>query len=330
MGSRFLFNAALWKELSERVPRAKPARVAVAYLGVGAARLLPLKKGDQLVVDMSLRAVRCGTTDPREVRTYLRRGVRVFSRECLHAKFFVLGKVVIAGSANISSHSKNWLDEAAVMTDDPSVLRRTRDVLDHLCTEPVRSEYLKKCLKEYRSPKFGNVGRPHHSQRKATSQGKVWLIGGLRYIELPDHEETQVEKIVERAAKRLRDFERCEVDWTRYVGRRPRFVSRLRPGDWVVTCIRDGSGFDVWPPARFLGVDTYRRKAGRPGHLLLQESPTGVEPVRWSAFRRAAPSSLEAAQRAKPRTAAIVDEAEADAVLRLWDARGRFRPRKRR
>jgi hypothetical protein len=50
MATRFLFNEALWQELSVRIAKAK-AQAAVAYLGSGASSLLPLKKGDGLVVD---------------------------------------------------------------------------------------------------------------------------------------------------------------------------------------------------------------------------------------------------------------------------------------
>ncbi|MBI2392252.1 MAG: hypothetical protein HYV09_21875 [Deltaproteobacteria bacterium] len=169
MATRFIFNNALWDELAARVPR-HHVRAAVAYLGTGASRLLPLKKGDQLVIDMSLRAVRSGVTDPREVRTFLRRGVEVFSRATLHTKFFVLGNTVIAGSSNISRHAKDVLDEAAVLTDDGATVRRAISIFEELCTEPVRKEYLAKCLKEYRPPKFlGTSGstRRHDPGRRA-------------------------------------------------------------------------------------------------------------------------------------------------------------------
>jgi hypothetical protein len=326
MATRFIFNNALWEELAERVPR-DHVRAAVAYLGTGASKLLPLKKEDRLVIDMSLRAVRSGVTDPREVRTFLRRGVEVFSRETLHTKFFVLGNTVIAGSSNVSRHAKDVLDEAAVLTDDGATVRRAISVFEDLCTEPVRKEYLAKCLEEYRPPKFLASGAARTSRlRKQTA--KVWIIGGLRYgNEIPDSEEASVDSAVAEAETKLLDFERAEVDYSHYptpMG----FFRRLREGDWLIVCVRDGRGFEVLPPSRFLEVASYPRASGKRRYLLLCERPTDGKAVRWSAFRKAAPSDIPAAQRATPRTTAITNNADADNLLRLWDARGRFRKRR--
>ena len=154
MASRFLFNETLWAELEARIPKARVTRAAVAYVGSGASGLLPLKKGDKLVVDMSLKAVRSGTTDPREVKRLLRSGVQVFSRGSLHAKFFVIDRLVIAGSSNISKHARHHLDEAAILTDDAATVRRAVSTFDQLCTEPVRKDYLEKCIAEYRPPRL--------------------------------------------------------------------------------------------------------------------------------------------------------------------------------
>ena len=59
---RFLSNESLWREIKQRVAKAKRVYAAVAYLGTDGSNLLPLKKGHKLVVDMSLDAVRQGAT----------------------------------------------------------------------------------------------------------------------------------------------------------------------------------------------------------------------------------------------------------------------------
>ncbi len=109
----FLTNKALWKLLPAKVKTARKVDAAVAYLGQGGADLLPLRRGHRLVVDMSRATVQAGTTDPREVEKLLLRGVRVFSRQRLHAKVVVADNSVFAGSANISKNSAK-LDEAAM------------------------------------------------------------------------------------------------------------------------------------------------------------------------------------------------------------------------
>lgn len=101
------------------------------------------------------------------------------------------------------------------------------------------------------------------------------------------------------------------------------YFKNLRQGDWLITCLRQARGYDVSAPARFLERVAYPRGHGRRRHLLLVERATDSAPVRWAKFRPAAPIPLPSI----PRTRAISRAAEADALLRLWDARGRFRPK---
>src|SRR2546425_10788135 len=95
-------HAGLWHRITSLVSRSHRNYVAVAYLGPLATELLPLNKGDMLVVDMSVRAAKSSQTDPREVRKYKEKGVKVYSCQNLHAKVFVLGKKAVVGSSNVS------------------------------------------------------------------------------------------------------------------------------------------------------------------------------------------------------------------------------------
>ncbi len=176
MASQFLFNQALWAEFAARIPKAKKVRGAVAYFGTGAAKLLPLREGDELVVDMSLGRVRAGGTDPNEIHKLIRRGVTVYSRRTLHAKFFIIDDVLIAGSSNISSTAQNVLDEAAILTDDRAAIIRARATFKDLCTEPVSKDYLAKCIAEHKSPKFGGKPLSRTPSKKTSSSSKLWLI----------------------------------------------------------------------------------------------------------------------------------------------------------
>jgi hypothetical protein len=326
MVARFLFGPDLWGELRARIPKAASVQAAVAYFGAGGSTLLPLRRGDRLVVDMSARSVRAGSTDPREVKKLLRRGVEVFSRDTLHAKFFVLDRVVIAGSSNISKHARDVLDEAAVMSDDPAVVARASIVFEHLSNEPVGDEYLRWCLKEYRPPRF--VGRTQLATRRParSPQAKLWIIGGLSYTgELPAEEQPKAQRLVERAMRQRPNDESFEVESINYPGPEP-FFRALRPmKDWVIQCVRHRSGFDVFPPSRVLGVRTYSRGQGKRRYLLLVEQRIKLEPVRWQQLRRSRVGKLRAIDRDRPRTAPICSNEEADALLRLWDTKGRFR-----
>jgi hypothetical protein len=65
-----------WHRITALVKR-RPSRcqVAVAYFGTGASKLLPLRKGSTLVVDLSKRAVGTGQTKPSEVLKLVNKGV---------------------------------------------------------------------------------------------------------------------------------------------------------------------------------------------------------------------------------------------------------------
>jgi hypothetical protein len=95
---------------------------AVAYVAEGGAAVLPFTRDDVLVIDMGERAVKSGATNPWQVEKLYRKGVRIFTRQNLHAKIFALGDIVIVGSANLSQRSLRN-DEAAVVIRD-NVLRR--------------------------------------------------------------------------------------------------------------------------------------------------------------------------------------------------------------
>jgi hypothetical protein len=323
MPSRFLFNDTLWDELGRRVAKAKNVAAAVAYLGSGASDLLPLRRGHRLVVDMSLRAVRAGSTDPKEVRKLLRRGVHVFTRASLHAKFLVIDRVVMAGSANISKRARTVHDEAAILTADPAAVARASTTFERLCTEPIRKEYLAKCIAEYRPPKGSPATRGGKHGPGRLEPAKLWVIGGLRYQDLPENEHVLADRIRRKVAKLL-SYERTEVDDIHFPTR-PRFFDAIREDDWCITCIRDGQSFDVWPPARVIRKDTYPRGDGRRRYLLLFEVPSGRKPVSWRKVRTSIRATIRALDRPKPRTTAVQDDDQADALLRLWDSRGKFR-----
>jgi hypothetical protein len=78
VATQFL-QSNIWDKITFLAKRAKHRFIAVAYLGKGASDLLPLNRGDVLVVDMSLSAMRSGQTNPFEIGKYLKRGMEVHS-----------------------------------------------------------------------------------------------------------------------------------------------------------------------------------------------------------------------------------------------------------
>jgi len=319
--SRFVRNRELWGALQEHARKATGVQAAVAYFGRGGAKLLPLKKGDTLVVDMSLGAVRQGVTDPRELGTLMKRGVAIFSRPSLHAKFIITDRTLIASSANVSRNSRDILDEAGIITTDPAAVRRAADFFDKLCTSPVSQKYLRKCIAEYRPPKFkaaaekpATKSRSHHVQ-----EASLWFIGGLQVEE----ETPLMERLAKRAEKKLKIPEKNEVGWIHYHAK-PKFLRGIRMGDWIVDCMKDGNTRHVGPPAQVLSVEEGEVPAGKKYTAVMLETPSDGEWMALAQFRRKIRAVEPSLDKPSPRTRPIQNTDHADRILRLWTPRGKI------
>lgn len=328
--TRFLVNDALWKELQTGVGRAVAVRAAVAYIGQGGAKLLPLKRNDELVVDMSLPTVRQGATDPKEVRKLIRRGVRVWTRESLHAKFFVIGRAVLAGSANISRNAYDRLDEAALLTTDAAAVRQAIAAFERMCTEPVRPKYLAKCIEEYRPPVF-KAGAPRSKRGGSTDlRAKLWFLGRLVPLDPSETDQRLMDKADKRAKQRLRIADATEMGWARF-GTVPPFWSSIQPGDWVFSrMVEKGIAPYVDPPQQVLGFDTLKSARGKVFHRVLLESLSSSEDMPWSTFRKRVEVAVPSLGGARPRRGPITDDAAADLILGLWTVSGKRATSKKR
>jgi|ERR1017187_265865 hypothetical protein len=149
-----------WKAITRAVRKSPgKCRVAVAYFGRAASKLLPLRRSSVLVIDFSEGAVRAGQVCPNEVLRLLRRGVEVHSVTNLHAKVFVVGKAVFVGSTNVSQSSANTLVEAVVHCADPALVRQSVKFVESLLGEHITPEYAQQMAKIYRPPKITGGAR---------------------------------------------------------------------------------------------------------------------------------------------------------------------------
>lgn len=330
--TRFLSNNELWSEIQSRVGKGKRINAAIAYMGGQGAKLLPLKKGDSIVVDLSPGAVRQGITNPSELRALFNRGVRIFSRGTLHAKFLVIDNTLISSSANISMNSKEILDEAGIITTDSAAVQRALAFFDKLCTEPVGKEYLEKCVEEYRRPQFKPAierRRPRSKGSRRVVEAKLWFIGGLVILNLSDDARESIERLEHRYEKQLKRPEQTEVSWIRFGGK-PKFLQYIRTSDWIIDCMKDGRARYVGEPKRVLRMEEWVSPRGARYMMLMLEKPRDGESFLLSQFRKRTAAIQPELNRPNPRTKAIEDNDRADAILRLWTATGKIaKPRRR-
>lgn len=95
-------------------PSRRPVVAVVAFIGVDAPTVMPLRRDDTLVCDASRLAIARGLTNVSALRTFRRRGIQIFSISGLHAKVIASPTSAWVGSANASTNSQERLLEASV------------------------------------------------------------------------------------------------------------------------------------------------------------------------------------------------------------------------
>lgn len=278
-----LLQSNLWEKVTALATKAKRRYVAVAYLGKGATKLLPLKRGDILVIDMSLTAVRAGETNPHEIELYMNRQVEVYSCSNLHAKVFVFDNKAIIGSSNVSENSRKNLVEAALLTTDKETVRAARGFVHSLTGEHITPAYVDTCKQEYR--------KEYHPQRdwrkKRTNKPthpRLWVSRIWSEDEDPNRDEAEKSGcgVAEASLKNKKQY---EVE-TLSITVESRFNKTVELGDLIIEIwCEDGSTLQVFPPSRVVNIVPYRSKRKAKKQLLFLETPKSPKTISWKVFK---------------------------------------------
>lgn len=193
----FLAGTNLLREIASLTRKSSPRFTAVAYASRDASRLFPFKKGDVLIVDMSEEAVRSGNTDPHEIEALYKKGIRLYTRQFLHAKIFVFEHGAIVGSANLSRNSLGN-EEAAAWISDPSVCEAIKRTIREWAKEPITPEYIKHCKRIYKPPKGGR----RRGRQAAQPEHRLWLCE-VEEGDPPEWMEHQILAAERQAKKRI-------------------------------------------------------------------------------------------------------------------------------
>ncbi|MEU4839776.1 phospholipase D family protein [Nocardia testacea] len=133
-----------WPHITRALKTRGPRRAAIAYLGADAPQLLPLRRGDILVVNADRPALRAHATSPGALQHFLDRGVHIYSLPKLHAKVVATATIAVIGSANASRHS-TMAAEAVVISDAAELLSQARafvEQMKELSDDPVNQEFI--------------------------------------------------------------------------------------------------------------------------------------------------------------------------------------------
>lgn len=301
----FLATTEVWAAIESLVAakRRGPCSIASAYLGPGSAARLALQKGDRLLTALSIPAAKLGQVSPTDLLAYRKTGVALFREEALHAKIYLGAKEAIVGSANISASSMGRLDEAALRTTDPAVLRAVRAWFDARMGQEVEPAFLETCAEAWRPP-IGAPGTRGPESRKARdnprrSAAMREQVALLRTMEGPptDNEAMQrldarVEAAIRAGGRQVPRAGRDSLEWNASGG----VVAQLRPGDVVIflgpeTVTRpDGRTAvieTVGPPLTVLAVVAGRRKSGKGFQRIEYAMPVDTPSLPWARFRQA-------------------------------------------
>jgi len=173
----------VWPAITALARKGHRNKAAVAFVSTGARKLLPLTRGDTLVVDMSLERVRGGATNPFAVEEFFKKGVSVFTCHGLHAKVFILGNRVVVGSANVSAAANSALEEAVLITNERVIASAAEKFIEELVdgsnTRKVTEPMLKQLKKEFRETGW-------HGNRSANKSSQNWSLSMMRRI-APKH-----------------------------------------------------------------------------------------------------------------------------------------------
>lgn len=131
--TRFHGDTSVWPVIKEQIKktgRSQQIFAAIAYVGLDATKIMPLRRGDVLVCNASDAAIKQGSTSAVALEKFMRRGVRIFNEPNLHGKVVVFPKKAFVGSANVSRRSKDVLFEAVVETAAPRVIASARKFVE--------------------------------------------------------------------------------------------------------------------------------------------------------------------------------------------------------
>lgn len=275
----WLWDDEVWPALTYSAKKAlggtRSSVVATAYLGKNAAKILPLKSGDRLLVDASDASVRAGATSVAAIDAYVAKGVDVRSRSGLHSKAYVLGGTAFVGSANLSA---SGLIESMLKVTEPAVVRdiRQRLLAEHEATIDLTNERLDWLR-----------GLPVHQRFRARRTDNDRLDQGLgrvtriRVLSVGfsnfSAQEAKALAGTQRAARRRAGPARLwELD---PLGHEAAFSSHLRKDGTDAVLERVGN--TAYAPA--LVVESY--KAGRAGALTYLARPTDAPELDWGDLR---------------------------------------------
>ena len=282
---QFLAGKELWSTLIKLSKNCRSRQmIAVPYVGKDGSSVLRLRKNDVLLCALTEQNSKAGSIYPAEIRLLQKQGVRVYQRDNLHAKIYLFGKRAVICSANLSSSSKNRLDEVGLLTTNPDTLNAIRAWFDERLAEPVTPGWLEHCEEIYRPPKVGGILLD--KKQIDLNLQRVWLIFGHSIKAFPKFEEKDRELGYKSAEKRLEKPGSYTIEQFRVMGDYI-FINNIQRGDLAIQITKESinAKLKVAPSGRILGKRQFQNKNGKKVTYLYIEMPNNYQEIGFEKFR---------------------------------------------
>lgn len=122
----------IWKKAGKLIAKKQKNFFCIAYVTTAT---LELNQGDILICDASKFSIKFGETSAKTLDYYFKRGVKIYSRQNVHAKLLLTKNFLLIGSANLSKSSAETLIESAVVTNSGILLSQAKAFLHNLKEE---------------------------------------------------------------------------------------------------------------------------------------------------------------------------------------------------
>lgn len=274
---KFLSND-IWTSIKSLSDKSRRTKVAVAYFGTGAATQLTLKKGDTLLVAMTLGNVKVGQVNPFEVEKLYNKGVHIYNLANLHSKIYLFDKSVIIGSANVSSNSADTLIESGLLTDDSKAISQADSFIKAHCIEKIEQDYIEVCKKNYNPPKFFS-SRQKQEITKSKFKGqlsRLWVISTV-ISSIDDEISANDDKHFDKMISNKRTFKKEKISYPL----NDSFIQQVREGDILIEVFTTKVNSKILEPKRALGVSLNKSKTHK---ILLVEERKNPITKGWKAL----------------------------------------------
>ncbi|OJW82197.1 MAG: hypothetical protein BGO69_16515 [Bacteroidetes bacterium 46-16] len=267
----------IWKQANKIVKENENKIACIAYVTFAN---LSLSNGDTLICDVSDYAIKYKQTSAQTLQNYYKKGVKIYSNSQLHAKLLLTNSVLILGSANLSKSSANYLTEAAIITQNDSVISQARSFCYNLQNEalPLNKRDIERLLK---LPTIETPQKPKKVSgiRRKRFGSNYWFISVFPlsdklYNKISGYVEPKIEEV-----SKQENIETHGISFIRWRANTP-FAHNIKEGDQIIMRFhnKNKTQSHIYPPVTILKKET------RGGFIYLYHRDNTENRIAWSSF----------------------------------------------